>query len=77
VRLARWAEAADLELLTRTTAQVLSAQAHHDLPFDQVVERENQPRSTAHPPLFQVMFDRHNTHASALTMPGLTVSVES
>ncbi|KGV65629.1 amino acid adenylation domain protein [Burkholderia pseudomallei MSHR3964] len=44
------------ELLKRTKAQVLSAQAHQDLPFDQVVERVKPPRSTAHPPLFQVMF---------------------
>ncbi|CAK0449380.1 non-ribosomal peptide synthetase [Burkholderia pseudomallei] len=63
------------ELLKRTKAQVLSAQAHQDLPFDQVVERVKPPRSTAHPPLFQVMFDWHNTPARALTMPGLTVSV--
>ncbi|AIP82857.1 non-ribosomal peptide synthetase [Burkholderia pseudomallei] len=65
------------ELLKRTKAQVLSAQAHQDLPFDQVVERVKPPRSTAHPPLFQVMFDWHNTPARALTMPGLTVSVAS
>ncbi|ARK44084.1 non-ribosomal peptide synthetase [Burkholderia pseudomallei] len=63
------------ELLKRTKAQVLSAQAHQDLPFDQVVERVKPPRSTAHSPLFQVMFDWHNTPARALTMPGLTVSV--
>ncbi|EIF75445.1 hypothetical protein BP354A_4958, partial [Burkholderia pseudomallei 354a] len=37
--------------------------------------RVKPPRSTAHPPLFQVMFDWHNTPARALTMPGLTVSV--
>ncbi|MBO7849531.1 hypothetical protein J6350_30980, partial [Burkholderia pseudomallei] len=36
------------ELLKRTKAQVLSAQAHQDLPFDQVVERVKPPRSTAH-----------------------------
>ncbi|AUG24826.1 non-ribosomal peptide synthetase [Burkholderia pseudomallei] len=65
------------ELLKRTKAQVLSAQAHQDLPFDQVVERVKPPRSTAHPPLFQVMFDWHNTPARALTMTGLTVSVAS
>ncbi|KGV84096.1 D-alanine--poly(phosphoribitol) ligase, subunit 1 [Burkholderia pseudomallei MSHR4375] len=65
------------ELLKRTKAQVLSAQAHQDLPFDQVVELVKPPRSTAHPPLFQVMFDWHNTPARALTMPGLTVSVAS
>ncbi|MET5013061.1 hypothetical protein AAHH80_38965, partial [Burkholderia pseudomallei] len=39
------------------------------------VERVKPPRSTAHPPLFQVLFDWHNSPARALSMPGLTVSV--
>ncbi|MBD2947272.1 non-ribosomal peptide synthetase, partial [Burkholderia pseudomallei] len=54
-------------------AQVLSAQAHQDLPFDQVVERVKPPRSTAHPPLFQVMFVWQNMPAGELTIPGLTI----
>ncbi|WP_143282162.1 non-ribosomal peptide synthetase, partial [Burkholderia pseudomallei] len=53
--------------------QVLSAQAHQDLPFDQVVERVKPPRSTAHPPLFQVMFVWQNMPAGELTIPGLTI----
>ncbi|CAM8763661.1 non-ribosomal peptide synthetase [Burkholderia pseudomallei] len=61
------------ELLKRTKAQVLSAQAHQDLPFDQVVERVKPPRSTAHPPLFQVMFAWQNMPAGELTIPGLTI----
>ncbi|WP_446333417.1 non-ribosomal peptide synthase/polyketide synthase [Burkholderia pseudomallei] len=61
------------ELLKRTKAQVLSAQAHQDLPFDQVVERVKPPRSTAHPPLFQVMFVWQNMPAGELTIPGLTI----
>ncbi|KGX12455.1 D-alanine--poly(phosphoribitol) ligase, subunit 1 [Burkholderia pseudomallei] len=61
------------ELLKRTKAQVLSAQAHQDLPFDQVVERVKPPRSTAHPPLFQVMFVWQNMPARELTIPGLTI----
>ncbi|QDQ29197.1 amino acid adenylation domain-containing protein [Chitinimonas arctica] len=59
------------ELLKRTKAQVLAAQAHQDLPFDQVVETLKPPRSLAHTPLFQVMLDWHNTPAAELTMPGL------
>ncbi|WP_280630365.1 condensation domain-containing protein [Burkholderia pseudomallei] len=59
------------ELLKRTKAQVLSAQAHQDLPFDQVVERVKLPRSTAHPPLFQVMFVWQNAHEGSLQIPGL------
>ncbi|WP_438328582.1 amino acid adenylation domain-containing protein [Burkholderia pseudomallei] len=61
------------ELLKRTKAQVLSAQAHQDLPFDQVVEWVKPPRSTAHPPLFQVMFVWQNMPAGELTIPGLTI----
>ncbi|ABA53167.1 non-ribosomal peptide synthetase [Burkholderia pseudomallei] len=61
------------ELLKRTKAQVLSAQAHQDLPFDQVVERVKPPRSTAHPPLFKVMFVWQNMPAGELTIPGLTI----
>nr|WP_273961275.1 AMP-binding protein [Burkholderia pseudomallei] len=52
---------------------MLSAQAHQDLPFDQVVERVKPPRSTAHPPLFQVMFVWQNMPAGELTIPGLTI----
>ncbi|WP_154839858.1 non-ribosomal peptide synthetase, partial [Burkholderia pseudomallei] len=48
-------------------------QAHQDLPFDQVVERVKPPRSTAHPPLFQVMFVWQNMPAGELTIPGLTI----
>ncbi|CPP21304.1 syringomycin synthetase [Burkholderia pseudomallei] len=43
------------------------------MPFDQVVERVKPPRSTAHPPLFQVMFVWQNMPAGELTIPGLTI----
>ncbi|MCJ8270782.1 MAG: condensation domain-containing protein, partial [Psychrosphaera sp.] len=33
----------------------LDAQSHQDVSFEQVVERINAPRSTAHSPLFQIM----------------------
>jgi amino acid adenylation domain-containing protein len=62
------------ELLLRTKAHVLAAQTHQDLPFDQVVEAVKPPRSTAHPPLFQVMFDWHNAPAGDLVMPGLVLT---
>jgi amino acid adenylation domain-containing protein len=64
------------ELLARTRAQVLDAQLHQDLPFDQVVEVVKPPRSLAHPPLFQVMLDWHNTPDRPLEMPGLTLAAE-
>jgi amino acid adenylation domain-containing protein len=61
-------------LLARTRAQVLAAQAHQDLPFDQVVELVKPPRSLAHSPVFQVMLD-WNTQAPKLALPGLALSV--
>ncbi|CAJ4204173.1 syringomycin synthetase [Burkholderia pseudomallei] len=39
----------------------------------EVVERVKPPRSTAHPPLFQVMFVWQNMPAGELTIPGLTI----
>ncbi|HEX3758390.1 MAG TPA: amino acid adenylation domain-containing protein, partial [Kofleriaceae bacterium] len=62
------------DLLARTRAQVLAAQAHQDLPFDQVVEAVQPPRSLAHPPVFQVMLDWHNTPAVRLDLPGLALA---
>src|SRR5579871_3071787 len=62
------------ELLERVKRQVLGAQQHQDLPFDQVVEIVKPPRSTGHTPLFQVMLDWNNTPESRLKMPGLRVS---
>ncbi|WP_354676164.1 amino acid adenylation domain-containing protein [Pseudomonas syringae] len=40
-------------LLARIKSQVIQAQEHQDLPFEQVVERLKPPRSLAHSPLFQ------------------------
>ena len=40
-------------LLARVRAQVLAAQEHQDLPFEQVVEIVRPARSLAHAPLFQ------------------------
>ncbi|WP_242688284.1 condensation domain-containing protein, partial [Photorhabdus stackebrandtii] len=44
------------ELLTQVRQTALAAQAHQDLPFEQVVEIVQPPRRLAHTPLFQVMF---------------------
>ncbi|XXX82580.1 amino acid adenylation domain-containing protein [Sorangium sp. So ce134] len=62
------------EVLARTRAQVLAAQEHQDLPFDQVVEVVAPPRSLSHTPLYQVMLDWHGTRDAPLTLPGLDVT---
>jgi amino acid adenylation domain-containing protein len=62
------------QLLRRTRDQVLAAQRHQDLPFEQVVEIVQPPRSLRHTPLFQVMFDWQNTPVGELRMPGVKLS---
>ncbi|EGH13829.1 non-ribosomal peptide synthetase, partial [Pseudomonas savastanoi pv. glycinea str. race 4] len=53
----------------------LAAQEHQDLPFDQVVEVLNPPRSLAYSPVFQVLFAWEQHQDSDLTLSGLDVSV--
>ncbi|OBP13496.1 hypothetical protein A5320_18285 [Rheinheimera sp. SA_1] len=48
-------------LLDRTREMTLQAYNHQDLPFELLVENINPVRSTAHSPLFQVMFVLQNT----------------
>jgi amino acid adenylation domain-containing protein len=61
------------ELLEQTKAQVLGAQQHQDIPFEQVVELVRPVRSLAHSPLFQVMFAWQNATERSLELPGLEV----
>lgn len=51
-------------LLAQVKRQPLNAQAHQDLPFEQVVEALELPRSLACNPLFQVMLAWQNTPAA-------------
>ena len=63
------------ELLAQVTAQVLAAQAHQDLPFEQIVERIRPARSTVHSPLFQVLFNwQLPVSAQAFALGGATAS---
>ncbi|WP_052690000.1 non-ribosomal peptide synthetase [Xanthomonas sp. GPE 39] len=59
------------DLLAQVRATALAAQAHQDLPFEQVIEALNPVRSLAHAPLFQVMFTWQNTPQVALALPDL------
>ncbi|MHA6924944.1 non-ribosomal peptide synthetase [Ralstonia pseudosolanacearum] len=63
------------ELLDRVKARVLEAQAHQDLPFEQVVERVRPVRSLSHSPVFQAALSWLNTEAVGLSLEldGLTI----
>ena len=52
----------------------LAAQAHQDLPFEQVVELLQPLRSLAQLPVFQVMFAWQNAPQGELALPGLELS---
>ncbi|MCT8278696.1 non-ribosomal peptide synthase/polyketide synthase [Xanthomonas translucens] len=59
------------DLLGQVRATALAAQAHQDVPFEQVIEALNPARNLAHHPLFQVMFAWQNTPSVALELPDL------
>ncbi|HEY2360413.1 MAG TPA: amino acid adenylation domain-containing protein [Candidatus Angelobacter sp.] len=62
------------ELLGRVKGQVLAAQEHEDIPFEQVVEIVHPSRSLAHNPVFQVGFTWQNVPKGTIDLPGLQVS---
>ena len=62
-------------ILDQTRDAALGAQAHQDLPFEQLVEALQPERSLHQNPLFQVMFNLLREDYRALyQLPGLTVS---
>ncbi len=62
------------ELVARERRLALAAFAHQDLPFEKLVEELRPERHLSHNPLFQVMFALQNAPASAVELPGLTLS---
>jgi amino acid adenylation domain-containing protein len=59
-----------LALLRQTRQRVLEAQAHQDLPFEQLVEALRPQRSLSYSPLFQVMFNHQNRGTAHESEPG-------
>ncbi|MBJ9978441.1 amino acid adenylation domain-containing protein [Pseudomonas sp. S75] len=62
------------DLLQQVRQTALQAQAHQDLPFEQLVEALQPERSLSHNPLFQVMFNHQTAQRGELReLPGLSV----
>ncbi|MGH8083128.1 MAG: condensation domain-containing protein, partial [Lysobacter sp.] len=61
------------QLLTQMRETALAAQAHQDLPFEQVVEIVQPARRMDHTPLFQVLFAWQNNEETRFDLPGLRV----
>ncbi|WP_337999790.1 amino acid adenylation domain-containing protein [Xanthomonas cucurbitae] len=59
------------QLLASVKQRALQAQAHQDIPFEQVVELVQPPRSLSHTPLFQVLFAWQNTPQGMLDLGDL------
>lgn len=62
------------ELLQRTKMQVLSAQQHQQVPFEQVVEIIQPPRSLAYNAIFQVWLNWMNMEVGAFDLGDLQVT---
>ncbi|MBI6899748.1 amino acid adenylation domain-containing protein [Pseudomonas putida] len=58
-------------LLAQVKARLLDAQAHQDLPFEQVVEIVRPARSLGHTPLFQTTLNWLATEGAAPSLAGL------
>nr|WP_229675792.1 non-ribosomal peptide synthase/polyketide synthase [Hoyosella rhizosphaerae] len=62
-------------LLAQAKSVDIGAFSHADVPFERLVEELAPQRSTAHPPLFQVMLEFQNLGEARVELPGLDVHV--
>ncbi|MCF7697672.1 AMP-binding protein, partial [Mycetohabitans sp. B2] len=62
------------QLLERVRRTTLGAQAHQDVPFEQVVEIVQPPRRLDHTPLFQVMFAWQSNERAVWDLPEVEVT---
>lgn len=66
-----------VDLLRHVREVNIDAQANQDVPFDYLVERLNVPRSTAHSPVFQIIFNMGYNEIAPLNIPGVEFSLVS
>ncbi|MEU5647265.1 condensation domain-containing protein, partial [Streptomyces milbemycinicus] len=64
------------DVLEQVRGKALSAYDNQDAPFDLLVEALNPERSSAHHPLFQVMFAWQETSRIAFELPGVRAELE-
>ncbi|MBK5550281.1 amino acid adenylation domain-containing protein, partial [Pseudomonas sp. TH03] len=65
------------ELLAEVKHAALGAEAHQDLPFEQLVEALRPERNLSHSPLFQVLYNHQNAGRQAVpSLSGLTIETQ-
>jgi amino acid adenylation domain-containing protein len=62
------------ELMRRVRTLYLDADAHHELPFEQLVDEMHPARDVSRQALFQLAFAVQNTPDEAISVPGLTIT---
>ncbi|MBY0574483.1 MAG: amino acid adenylation domain-containing protein, partial [Undibacterium sp.] len=63
-----------MQLVQQSRDMLLDAYTHQQVPFEQIVERLQPPRSISHSPLFQIMLVMQNNEGESLELPGLSLA---